>query len=114
MNLTQYIIIHADTALSLFAISTLISYISMVFYLKKHSKVEGIIGNWGLLWPKIIIEYRNFTKIKNGTIGIFFYIFIISISITIVVFIAQFVCSIIEGPIYLDHTGKILNKPFEN
>jgi hypothetical protein len=105
MNSILYVI---NDLLSVFAFLTVFSYVGIILNLKKYKKEQGLIKNWGILWPSIIFEYKNFTQKKKGKVGILFYIFMVSLSFTILFFIMHSVFSILQGPIYIDQYGNVI------
>lgn len=108
MNLLQYFIINADIVLTPFAILTVATYIRILFYLKKDMNSKSTLDEWNFFWFVAIIEYRNCTKRKNGKVGILFYVFCVSILVTLSIFITLAVCSFITDPIHIDQEGNII------
>lgn len=110
MNIAQFIIVKSDILLTSFSVILVVLYIGMFLYLKKNGKIDGVLGGWGgLLWFQVIVIYKKSTKNKKGWAGLCYYIFIICITVVIVIFITQFVFSLIKGPVYLDHEGNIIH-----
>lgn len=46
---------------------------------------KGIWDAWEhfFMWPRIVIDYRNHTRERSGSIGIFYYVFTVSLVMTI-------------------------------
>ncbi len=95
-----------DLLLNCFAISVIATYLYMFFVLRSHDKIKGVIGSWGVQFYRVIIDYKYFTAKKYGKTGVLYYLFFISLSCTIVLFVGQFVFSFIHDPIYIDNTIK--------
>jgi len=51
MNLIKAV----DLLLNCFALSVIITYLYMFFYLRSNDRAKGVIGNWGVLFYKVII-----------------------------------------------------------
>jgi hypothetical protein len=92
--------------LTIFGLLAIFTFFGMIISLSKEKRLRGIIGHWGIYPPNIIVEYKNITVSKNGKPGILYYTFIVTLIITIILFIVHSYFSLTSPAIIIDHNTK--------
>ncbi len=80
-----------DKLLGIFGFTSVMSLMLIVIYMKVTNQYSFTQMRYNPLWPKLIIEYRDFTKKKTGRVGALYYLFIVSVSFVVVCLIIKLV-----------------------
>jgi hypothetical protein len=64
----------------------------MWWHLTYARKGKGAVETWAL-WPKLLSEYKSYTRERNGRIGILYYLFILNAVAAFLLLVSIFVCS---------------------
>ncbi len=70
--------------LNIFGPLTVISFFCIVFYFRSEKEYTLTQMQLNPLWLNLVGEYKKYTKKKNGRIGFFYYLFLVSITISII------------------------------
>jgi len=80
----------------IFAPLMLLSAFMITLYLKRQKLYTPWQIRTSFWWPDLIVKYRSHTKEKKGKVGVWYYLFIVSIAITALSIVVSLILHIVD------------------